>query len=115
MIRAASRAGLLEPVLGLTARLRGDLLGRIVRSLQDPRDLLADALQRAPDRGLGRPRRLQFGDQLAGLLDIGVDRDAVIAAQRHREVDVCRERHRIVWQRRQRRGDLLDDGVLRGS
>ena len=77
-----------EAILGLAARLRGDLLGGVVRALEDPGDLLADALERAAHGRLGRPRGLQLGDELAGPLDVGVDRDPVVAAQDDREVDV---------------------------
>ena len=42
----------LEPVLALAARLGRDLLGRLVRALEDAGDLLADALERPADRRL---------------------------------------------------------------
>ena len=109
------RCGPLEPILGLAARLSGDLLGGLVGALEDPRDLLADPLERPADRRLGRPRRLQLGDELAGLLHVRVDREAVISAQRDRKMRRRDDRHRIVRQRRQRSGDLLQDRVLVGS
>ena len=108
-------AGHLEPVLGLAARLRGDLRGRLVGSLEDPRHLLPHPLERPADRRLRRARRLQLGNELTGLLHVRVDGEAVVAPQRDREMHVGDFRHQIVRERRQRRGDLLQDGVLGGS
>ena len=69
-----------------------------MRALQDPGDLLADPLERPADRGLRRPGGLKLGDQLAGLLHVGVDRQAVVSPQRDREVGVnCGDW--VVWQR----------------
>ena len=103
-----------EAVLGVASRLRGYLGGGLMRALEDPGDLLAHALQGPPHGGLGRARRLQLGDELTGLAYVCVDREAVIAAKGERELDVGDGGHRIVWKRRQRLGDLLQDGVLYG-
>ncbi len=86
-----------------------------MRALEDAGDLLADAFERAPDRGLGRAGGLQLGDELAGLADVGVDGEPVVAAQDDREVGVGGHGNRIVRQRGQRRGDLLKQSVLCGG
>ena len=86
-----------------------------MRPLEDPGDLLADALERAAYGRLGRARGLQLGDELAGLSDVRVDGDPVIAPQGDRKVHVGSLRHRVGGERLQRRGDLLHEGVLGGS
>src|ERR1700727_143955 len=103
---------MLEAVLSLAPRLSRYLLGGVMRALKDPGDLLADPLQRLANRGLGRTRRLQLGDQLTGLLDIGINRQAVVPAERYGEVGVhgC---DRVIRQGIQWSGDLLEDRMLR--
>ena len=46
--------------------------------------------------GLGRARRLKLGDELAHPRHVGVDRNAVIAAQADREIDIGNNAHRII-------------------
>ena len=82
--------GLLEPVVGLRARARGDLLGGLVRALEDVAGLLADLVEGMPDGRLGRGRHLELGDQAAHPLHVAVHGGAVVAAQRHRELDRAR-------------------------
>ena len=93
----------------------GDLAGRVVGALEDPRHLLADPLERSADRRVGRAGRLQLGDELARLLHVGVDGEPVVPAQRGREVDVGHGRNGVVGQRRERRGDLLHQRVFGGG
>jgi hypothetical protein len=70
----------LDPVLGVSARLRRDLLRGVMRSLEDPGDLLSEPLERAPDRRVGRSGRLQLRDQLARVPHILVDREPIVSA-----------------------------------
>jgi hypothetical protein len=104
-------ARLLQPVLGLAARLGRDLLRGLVGALQDPRDLLPDALQRPAHRCLRGPRGLQLGDKLAGLAHVVVHGHAVIPAQGGGEVGV-HERERVLGEGFQRPGDLRENRVL---
>src|SRR5262249_53072693 len=101
----------LEPVLPLAPRLRRDLLRGFVRTLKDARDLLSDPLERSAHGRLRRSRRLQLGDQLTGLLDIGVDRQPIVSAERYGKVGM-HGRDRVVRQGLKWSSDLLEDRVL---
>jgi hypothetical protein len=83
-----------------------------VGALEDTRHFFSDALQAAADGGFRRPRRLKLRHQLTGAPHVGVNGQAVIAAQRDRKLDLAHGRQRIVRQRGQRRGDFLEDCVL---
>ena len=58
---------------------------------------------------------MELGDQLAGPLDVGVHREAVISPQDDREVDVGHLGHRVIRQAGQRGGDLLHKGMFIGG
>ncbi len=103
--------GLLEAILGLAARLCGDLLGGLMGALQDPRDLLAHPLQSTPDGGLRGPRRLELGHEPTGLAHVLVHGHAVIPAQGAGEVGI-HERKGIFRQGLKGPGDLRKDRVL---
>jgi hypothetical protein len=107
--------GHLEPVLSLASRLRRDLLGRVASALKNPRDLRAHPLERALDGTLRRARCAKLCHQLAHPLHIGIDRNAVIAAQRDRKIDLGSDPNRIIRQPRRGRRDLLKDRVLLSS
>jgi hypothetical protein len=79
------RLGAPGRLLGLLARAGRDLLGGLPRALEDAARLLADAVEGVADR---RPRRtadLELGDEAIDPLNVGVDRAAVVAADRCRE------------------------------
>ena len=82
--------GLLKPVVGARARPRRDLLGGVVGVLEDVARLLADLVERVPHRRLGRRADLELGQLAVDVLDVAVDRGAVIAAQRDRELGLAR-------------------------
>src|ERR671915_2077211 len=79
---------LLQPVVGPRARARGDLLGRLVRALEQPAGLLGHLLEGVPDRRLRRRGDLELRDHAVHLLHVAIDGVAVVAPQRDREVDV---------------------------
>src|SRR5918992_1356709 len=61
---------LLQPVVGTGTRAGGDLLGGLVRTLEDAASLIGDLLEGVPDRGLGRRGDLQLRDHTVHLLDV---------------------------------------------
>ena len=84
--------GALDAALGLGARARGDLVGRLVGALEDAGGLLADLRERPLDDGLLRLPALELADELGDLLHEGVHRRAVVAAHHHRESCARRSR-----------------------
>ena len=95
-IWARLQAGSFEPVLGLAARLGGDLRCRVVGALEDPRHLLPHPLERSANGRVGRTGRLQLGDELARLLHVRVDGESVVPAQHGRKIDVGHARNGVV-------------------
>ena len=79
---------LLQPVVGTGTGAGGDLLGGLVRALEDPAGLIGDLLERVPDRRFRRRGDLQLRDHPVHLLDVAIDGVAVISPQGDREVDV---------------------------
>ena len=77
--------GALDAPLGLGPGARRDLVGGLVRALEDAGGLLADLRERPLDDRLLRLAALEVGHQLAHLLHEGVDRGAVVAAHHDRE------------------------------
>jgi hypothetical protein len=57
-----------------------DLLGRLSGPLENPAGLLANAVKRVPDRGLGRTAYFQLSYETVDSLDIAVDLPALVAA-----------------------------------
>ena len=77
----------------------GSLSARRSRArVEDPGDLLSDSLERSADSGVGRAGGLDLGHELARLLDVRVDREPVIAAERDREVRISGDLDRVIGQ-----------------
>ncbi len=79
-------AGARQSLLGLGARLGRQLLGGLMRALEDLGHLFADALKRPADGALGRAARVELGYELRYPPHICVDREPVVAAQRDGKV-----------------------------
>ena len=111
--------GLLDAGGGAGARAPRDLVRGLMGALQDRGGLLADAVELATDRGLGRARGVQLGDVLLERGQVGVDDLAVVAAEDHGELGpyprrrVDRAAEQALGERVRVRGQPLGDrGVL---
>ena len=81
---------LLKPVVGLRARAGRNLVGGLVSALENVAGLLADLVERVPDRGFRRRGHLQLRDYAADALDVTIDRCTLVSAQRDWEVTLTR-------------------------